>query len=76
MVAKLFFTRFQSTMERTIGHRETEKALMLGSMYNTQEALKIGLVDKVVAQDQVMSQAQEEIQQWLSIPGTKKKHYK
>ena len=52
-----------------IGHRETEKALMLGQMYSTQEALDIGMVDKLVPEADVMSAAQQEIQQWLKIPG-------
>ena len=55
-----------------IGHRETEKALMLGQMYSTQEALDIGMVDKLVPEADVMSAAQQEIQQWLKIPGTKR----
>ena len=53
-----------------VGHRETEKALMLGQMYSAQEALGIGLVDKLVPESDVMSTAEEEVQQWLKIPGT------
>ena len=59
-----------------IGHRETEKALMLGQMYSTQEALDIGMVDKLVPEADVMSAAQQEIQQWLKIPGTKRAIYR
>ena len=49
---------------------------MLGQMYSTQEALDIGMVDKLVPEADVMSAAQQEIQQWLKIPGTKRAIYR
>lgn len=40
---------FQSSMRNVVSVRETEKALTLGSMFTTDEALKIGLVDAVAS---------------------------
>ncbi|KAG4066931.1 hypothetical protein HA402_007679 [Bradysia odoriphaga] len=36
-----------SSLRNTLSQRETEKALTLGTLYNTDEALKIGLVDEI-----------------------------
>uniref|UniRef100_A0A672ZC07 Enoyl-CoA delta isomerase 1, mitochondrial n=1 Tax=Sphaeramia orbicularis TaxID=375764 RepID=A0A672ZC07_9TELE len=44
---------FKDTMTNTVGHRTTELSLQLGQMYNPAEALKIGLVDQLVPEDQV-----------------------
>ena len=35
-------------MVNTIGQRQTELALMLGTLFNPQQALSIGMVDQVV----------------------------
>ncbi|XP_050537579.1 enoyl-CoA delta isomerase 1, mitochondrial-like isoform X2 [Daktulosphaira vitifoliae] len=40
---------FQDTMVAVIGQRNAELSLILGKMYTTEEALKIGLVDESVA---------------------------
>ena len=60
---------FSDTLTNTIGHREAEKALMLGKMYTPQQALSVGLIDAVVPQDQVVSAVEEEMKVWLKIPG-------
>jgi 3,2-trans-enoyl-CoA isomerase len=39
---------FKDTMVNTIGTRQTELALMLGTLFTSQQALAIGLVDEVV----------------------------
>ncbi|XP_078610372.1 enoyl-CoA delta isomerase 1, mitochondrial-like [Branchiostoma floridae x Branchiostoma japonicum] len=59
---------FEDVMLNTIGHRETEKALQLGAMYSAQQALSIGLVDKVVPLAEVMPTVQGELKNWLQIP--------
>jgi len=41
-------TFFQATMLNVINRREAEKALTLGTMFTSEEALKIGLVDELV----------------------------
>ncbi|CAN9505146.1 unnamed protein product [Ophioblennius macclurei] len=59
---------FKDTMVNTVGHRHTEMALELGLLYNPTEALKMGLVDLVVPEDQVLSTAQKTMTKWLTIP--------
>jgi enoyl-CoA hydratase/carnithine racemase len=56
-------------MLNTIGFRECEKALMLGHMYPQQEALQVGLVDKIVPAEQMQETVEAEMKKWLSIPG-------
>ena len=53
----------------TIGHRECERALMLGHLYSSEEALKVGLIDAIVPADQMQEAVAGEMKQWLSIPG-------
>ncbi|CAH1273111.1 ECI1 [Branchiostoma lanceolatum] len=65
IVAPFWFT---DVMLNTIGHRETEKALQLGALYSAQQALSIGLVDKVVPLAEVMPTVEGELKNWLQIP--------
>ena len=55
-------------MVNTIGLRNAELSLGLGLLYSPQEALGIGLVDKVVPGDAVMSNALDEAARWAKIP--------
>ncbi|KAK5599385.1 dodecenoyl-CoA isomerase [Crenichthys baileyi] len=59
---------FKETMVNTVGHRNTEVALQLGLLYKPAEALKIGLVDQLVPEDQVFSVATQTMTKWLTIP--------
>lgn len=59
---------FKETMVNTIGHRHAEIALELGVLYNPSEALKIGLVDQIVPQDQLLATAHEMMAKWLAVP--------
>ncbi|XP_078125923.1 enoyl-CoA delta isomerase 1, mitochondrial [Sander vitreus] len=59
---------FKDTMLNTVGHRTTEMALELGLLYNPSEALKIGLVDQLVPEDQVLTTAAQAMTKWLAIP--------
>ncbi|OBS80620.1 hypothetical protein A6R68_21178 [Neotoma lepida] len=52
----------------TIGHRAAERALQLGMLFPPAEALKLGLVDEVVPEDQIHSKARSVMAQWLAIP--------
>lgn len=45
-------TWFQATMRNVIPVREAEKALTLGTMFSTSEALKVGLVDEEASDKQ------------------------
>lgn len=51
-----------------IGHRASEHALQLGLLFPPAEALQVGIVDKVVPEDQVQSTALSVMAQWLAIP--------
>ncbi|XP_031421742.1 enoyl-CoA delta isomerase 1, mitochondrial [Clupea harengus] len=59
---------FKDTMVNTVGHRETEKALQLGLLYSSPDALKVGLVDQLVPEESVLSAATEAMTKWLAIP--------
>lgn len=59
---------FKDTMVNTVGHRTTELALQLGLLYSPAEALKIGLVDQLVPEDQVLTTATKTMTKWLAIP--------
>ncbi|XP_021077299.1 enoyl-CoA delta isomerase 1, mitochondrial [Mus pahari] len=52
----------------TIGHRAAERALQLGILFPPAEALKVGVVDVVVPEDQVHSKARSVMAKWLAIP--------
>ncbi|CAH6786677.1 enoyl-CoA delta isomerase 1, mitochondrial isoform X1 [Phodopus roborovskii] len=52
----------------TIGHRAAERALQLGMLFPPAEALKLGVVDEVVPEDQIYSKARSVMVQWLAIP--------
>ncbi|GKY94117.1 hypothetical protein MPSEU_000377800 [Mayamaea pseudoterrestris] len=52
----------------TIGRREAEKALGLGTLYSPNEALRISLIDEVVEQDNVRERAMQVATQWAKIP--------
>jgi 3,2-trans-enoyl-CoA isomerase len=55
-------------MVDTIGRRQAELSLALGTLYSPEEALKIGLVDLLVPQDQVEAKASEAALQWAKVP--------
>ncbi|KAM9346381.1 enoyl-CoA delta isomerase 1, mitochondrial [Symphorus nematophorus] len=59
---------FKDTMTNTVGHRTTEMALELGLLYNPSDALKIGLVDQLVPEDQTLTIATQTMTKWLTIP--------
>ena len=56
-------------MLNTVGHRETERALQLGHLYGADEALRVGLVDRLCPEDQVVKEAEEEMSRWLRVNG-------
>ncbi len=57
-------------MVNTVGQRTAEMALQLGLLYSPSDALKIGLVDQLVPEDQVLTAAKQAMSKWLAIPGT------
>lgn len=56
-------------MVNVVGHKTGERALKLGELFLPAEALKIGLVDEVVADDAVLESARREVKKWLQVPG-------
>ena len=54
----------------TIGKRQAELGLSLGTLYTPEEALKIGLVDRVVPMERVRDTAREVAVQFTRIPAT------
>jgi len=66
IVAPFFF---KDSMEATIGSRNTELALMLGKLYKTDEAVKIGLIDEMVAdKTEALAAAGSVVKQLMRIP--------
>lgn len=61
--------RFKENYVNTIGHQAAERALQLGTLFSPAEALKVGLVDEVVPEDQVHSKARSVMAKWFTIPG-------
>lgn len=53
----------------TIGHRAAERALQLGLLFPPAEALQVGIVDKVVPEDQMQSTVLSVMAKWMAIPG-------
>ncbi|XP_027140654.1 enoyl-CoA delta isomerase 1, mitochondrial [Larimichthys crocea] len=58
----------KEAMTTIVGHRNTELTLELGLLYNPSDALKIGLVDQLVPEDQVLATATKTMTKWLAIP--------
>ncbi|XP_064870027.1 LOW QUALITY PROTEIN: enoyl-CoA delta isomerase 1, mitochondrial-like [Oncorhynchus nerka] len=59
---------FKDTLVNTVGNRQQEASLELGLLYSAPDALKIGLVDQLVPEDQVLSTAQDTMSKWLAVP--------
>lgn len=55
-------------MLRTIGFRKGEEALSLGKLFSPEEALEIGLVDKVVSKDSVLNESHKVALAFAKIP--------
>lgn len=61
--------RFVDSMSNVIGHRQSERALQLGTIFTPAEALKIGLVDSLVDETETVEAARQELRKWLKVPG-------
>ncbi|XP_032786797.2 enoyl-CoA delta isomerase 1, mitochondrial [Daphnia magna] len=60
---------FKDTFVNTIGVRQSERALQLGSLFTPDEALKIGLVDRVLPDPEAATAvAESELKEFLQIP--------
>jgi len=63
-------TWFKDTFVNTVGHRVAEGALQQGTLFSSEQALKVGLVDELVPMDQVQARAETQMKSWLKVPGT------
>jgi len=60
---------FKDTMLNTIGQRQTELALQLGTLFTADQALSIGLVDKVVEdRAECLAEAHKMVSKMIRIP--------
>jgi 3,2-trans-enoyl-CoA isomerase len=55
-------------MALTVGQREAEKALALGTLFSPDEALRIKLVDEVIPQQEVLIRSEQVAIQWAKVP--------
>lgn len=53
-------------MVDTVGRRRAELSLSLGTLYTAEQALAIGLVDEVVAKEDVLPKCREAATQWAA----------
>ena len=61
---------FRDNMINTVGVRQTEMALQLGTLFSSEEALKIGLIDEVAPDlASATAQAESKLKEFLKIPG-------
>jgi len=61
---------FRDSMINTVGTRQTEMALQLGTLFSSEEALNIGLVDEVIPdQTSATTLAESKMKEFLKIPG-------
>lgn len=65
----LHLFRLIDTMVNTIGQKISERALKLGELFLPDEALKIGLIDEVVPESEVLESARRELMKYLNVPG-------
>ncbi|KAJ7340274.1 positive regulation of protein sumoylation [Desmophyllum pertusum] len=56
-------------MVNVIGHSCSEKAILSNKRYTSEEALSIGMVDKVVPKDKVMEETKSELEKWVKYSG-------
>jgi len=54
-------------MVDTVGRRQAELSLSLGTLYTSEQAMEIGLVDAVVAREAVQAKAFEEAKKWAAM---------
>lgn len=63
------FSRVTVNMANVVGQSKAEKAILSNYRYTAEEALSIGLVDKVLAKDKVMEETKSEMEKWVMYSG-------
>lgn len=64
LVAPPFFI---STLVNTVGQRKAELLLTKGTLVSTSDALKLGMIDEEVAEEEVMAAAEREMLALISV---------
>merc|ERR1712241_27478 len=60
---------FKDSMLNAVGHRQTELALMSGTLFTAEQALNIGLVDRVVqGREECLAEATKVVHKLVKIP--------
>ncbi|KAF5895189.1 enoyl-CoA delta isomerase 1, mitochondrial, partial [Clarias magur] len=59
---------FKDSIVNTVGHRTAELSLQFGVMYGPSDALKIGLVDQLAPEADVLQTATQTMSSWLAVP--------
>ncbi|PIK62297.1 putative enoyl-CoA delta isomerase 1, mitochondrial-like [Apostichopus japonicus] len=55
-------------MANLLGKQEAAKAVQLGTLFTSHQALENGLVDEIVPLNRVFEKARQEVPRWLDIP--------
>lgn len=55
-------------LKELVGHRRAEEMLCLGSMYSAEEALNIGMVDKITTNGDLIGDAEAHLKNYLQLP--------
>ena len=63
------FTRVFNNVASVVGKGIAEKAIISSKRYTSQEALAVGLVDKVVPKDEVMKATRSQMDEWIVFGG-------
>ncbi|XP_020611377.1 enoyl-CoA delta isomerase 1, mitochondrial-like [Orbicella faveolata] len=56
-------------MANVVGQSNAEQAILSNQRYSAEEALSIGLVDKVLPKDKVMEETKSEMEKWVMYSG-------
>ena len=59
--------RVVGTMRNVVGQSCTEKAILSNKRYTSEEALAVGMVDKVVPKDKTMEETMVEMEKWVAF---------
>lgn len=54
-------------MRNVVGQSCTEKAILSNKRYTSEEALAVGMVDKVVPKDKTMEETMIEMEKWVAF---------
>jgi len=63
------FSRVAGNMANVVGQSNAEQAILSNQRYSAEEALSIGLVDKVLPKDKVMEETKSEMEKWVMYSG-------